>query len=169
MTLQTARRRTALVLACAAGLAACAPSQLGLQAPVARVSELAFKRVGTGELVLLATLDVQNPNGIDLPISNLRFELELMERPFGEGRATQALSTLPARAAVEVPVEITLPTARLAELLRALRQNGDGMLPYRIRGSAGWGSQALTFSFERRGEIDALAALREAIRPLRRP
>lgn len=163
------RRRAVISLACATGLAACSLGPIGLQAPVARITDVTLRRVNAGELVLLATLAVQNPNAVDIPVANLRFELELLERPFGEGRATQTLITLPAHATIEVPVEVTLPAARLPELLRAFRQAGDGMLPYRIRGSAGWGSQALTFSFERRGEIDALGALRDALRPSRRP
>ncbi len=167
-----ARRRALQAMRVGIGLVmlgGCSLGSIGLKAPVAKVSEVSLKRVSASELVLVATLDVRNPNAVAIPIANLQFELDLLDRPFGEGRATQSLITLPADGVIEVPVEITVPTTRLIELLRALRPGSDGLLPYRIRGSAGWGSEALTLSFERRGEIDALAALREALRPWRRP
>ena len=165
-------RRGALLAIAGAGILAftgCSLGSIGLKAPVAKVSEVSLKRVSAAEVVLVATLDVRNPNAVAIPIANLQFELDLLDRPFGEGRATQTVITLPAEGSIDVPVEITVPSTRLIELLRALRPGGDGMLPYRIRGSAGWGSDALTLSFERRGEIDTVAALREALRPWRRP
>lgn len=165
------RRRVLRVLsglvAVAAG--ACAVPPAGLKAPEAKLSEVAFGRGGAGELVLLATLDVRNPNAVDIPLSNVRFELDLFGRPFGEGRATRSAVTLPAQAVASVPVEFSVPAQRIPEMLREVRAGGEGRVPYRLRGSASWGASPLPLSFDRSGEFDAARGLRDALRLPKRP
>lgn len=168
----TVRRRALRALASlpvACALTACTYFPVGMKAPVATVSEVSFSRLRGGDIVLLATLDVRNPNDIEMPLSDLRFELELFQSPFGTGRASGTGFTLPPNGAIGVPIEFTVPAARLAEALRDFRQAGDGLVPYRLRGSLRWGGAPLPLPFERSGQVDALRGLRDALRPGRRP
>ena len=59
-----------------------------------------------------------------------------------------------------------MPTSRLVEILRDLRLDSDSSFPYRLRGSAAWGSSPFPVSFERSGELEALHRLRGILRPL---
>ena len=171
MSLERTRRRALRTLSGlgAAALGACAVAPIGLKAPEAKLSEVAFGRGAAGEVVLLATLDVRNPNAVDIPLSNVRFELDLFGRAFGEGRAVRSAVTLPAQATVSVPIEFSVPAQRIPEMLREVRAGTDGRVPYRLRGSASWGASVVPLSFERSGEVDPARGLRDALRLPKRP
>lgn len=142
---------------------------LGLQAPRIDVASLSIRGIGRDEIRFALVLDAHNPNALDVPLTNLRFDLELLERPFASGGATERTVTLPANATRAVPIEFGVATARLIELLREFRVADGPRLSYRLRGSANWADSPFTIPFERRGEFEALQRLRELMRALTRP
>jgi LEA14-like dessication related protein len=167
-----ARRRLALAAACVAlaagGLAsgcAWAPPP-GMIPPSLSVSEFVIRDVGRDEVRFALTLQAQNPNNYQVPVTDLRFELDLLGRPFASGNAVQRKVVLAPNATQPVPVEFTVPTSRLVAFVRDLSLVELTALSYRLKGSASWGDGVFTIPFERRGEFDVLRKFRDALRPL---
>jgi len=166
-----ARARLRLLAAAGLPLAAAACGVLppiGLQRPKVTVADLSIRSLGLKEIRFALLLDAHNPNGVDVPLSNLRFDLELLGRPFASGAALEPTVTLAAGATRSVPIEFAVPTSRLVELLRELRLPERAPLDYRLHGSANWGRSPFTIPFERRGEFETLQKLREWFEPPRR-
>lgn len=134
-----------------------------LQAPKLALADLSVRDLTTTELRLAATLRVDNPNGVELPLSDLKVELDLFDRPFGSGEATERRFTVPASGWRELPVEFRIPLTQLPALLREAPRGLSGRLPWRLRGRAGWGSAGFPLSFDRQGELDARAVLRRLL------
>jgi LEA14-like dessication related protein len=156
------RRRVACALAAAvafvAGCGALPPA--GLVAPKVSLAGLSLRDVTRDEVGLLLLLEVDNPNGREVPLGNLRFDLDLYGQRFASGTALDALVTLPAAASTQVPVEVKVPWSRLPALTRELRRSG-GRAAYVLRGSASWGTDGIRVPFERKGSLDLPARLLE--------
>jgi len=159
-----------LVVACVSiAAAACGVvPPIGLKPPKVTVADLAIRSLGLSEIRFALVLDAHNPNDVEVPLTNLRFDLELLGRPFASGAALAPSVTLAAGATQAVPIEFTVPTARLLELLRDVGQANRRRLDYRLHGSANWGKSPFSIPFERRGEFETLQKLRELIEPARR-
>lgn len=167
MTNSTRRRLLAAAgtLAATAALAACsALPPLGLQAPRLSFAGLSVPRVGLDEIEFLLTVIADNPNEVDVPLSNLRFELELFGLPFASGAARDQRLTLPGRGTRQVPIAFTMPTSGLLDLVSKARSEGSGRLEYRLAGSANWGDSPFTIPFEKTGDLEALRKLRGLLR-----
>jgi LEA14-like dessication related protein len=134
-----------------------------LKTPRIAVSDVSVRDLGLSELRFAVTVRADNPNDVEIPLSNLKFDLDLLGRPFAQGAADDARLRLPARATREVPIEFTVPTARILDLFAAARSAGLSNLSYRLKGSANWGSSPFSIPFERSGNLDALARLRELL------
>ena len=141
----------------------------GLKSPQVKVGEVSVRRITGTEIGLLVTLDAINPNDLEIPLSNLRVDLDLLGRPFGEGRAVEPKLLLPPKGERPIPVEFTVRTARIVEVMRDLKLGSDSTFPYALRGTANWGASPLPLRFERSGELEALRGLRNLLRPLLRP
>jgi LEA14-like dessication related protein len=162
-TERRARRRVAATLlavaaAFAAGCEALPP--LGLVAPKVSLAGLSIRDVTRDDVGVVVLLEVENPNGRDVPLGNLRFDVDLFGQRFASGAALDALVTLPASASTRVPVEVRVPWNRLPVLARELRRSG-GRADYALRGSATWGADGLRVPFERNGSVDLPARLME--------
>ncbi len=142
---------------------------LGLKAPKLDVASLSIRSIGRDEIRFALVLDAHNPNDVDVPLTNLRFELELLERPFASGAARERTVTLAANGTRAVPIEFSVATARLIELLREFRLADGPRLTYSLRGSANWADSPFTIPFGRRGEFETLQRLRDLMRALMRP
>ena len=142
---------------------------VGLKSPVVTVSDVSVRKIGSGQIDLLVTLEARNPNDVEVPLSNLRFDLDLLGRPFAQGRSSEPTVTLAPNAARSVPIEFSVQTARVIETLRDLRLAGESSFPYQLKGTANWGASPIPLAFERKGEIEALHNLRSVLRPLLRP
>lgn len=134
-----------------------------LKSPKLDISDLSVLKLGLSELRFGLTLRADNPNDVDLPLSNLRFDLELLEQPFATGVVTESKVVIPRRGTKDVPVEFTVPTSRLLDLLKQVPRSDFAKLSYRLRGGAAWGWSGFPLSFEKRGDLDALRSLRELI------
>lgn len=134
-----------------------------LKTPSISVSDIAVRDLGFSELRFAVTVRADNPNDIEIPLSNLKFDLDLLGRPFAQGMTDDARLKLPARAARDVPIEFTVPTTRLLDLLSAARSAGLSNLSYRLKGSANWGVSPFAIPFEKSGNLDALQRLRDLL------
>ena len=67
--------------------------------------------------------------------------------------------TLPARGRQQVPVEFTVPTSRLLDVLERFRSGNWDNFSYRLAGHANWGNTPFGVPFERSGNLDILKRL----------
>lgn len=165
------RRRTWLAGAAAGALApwlaACSVvPPLDLRAPRLEVADLSIVDLGLSQLRFAVVVRADNPNDVDVPLTDLKFDLDLLGRPFASGIAAEPRLVLPRRAVRDVPIEFSVPTARLVDLVGLLTRGGLGNLSYRLRGNATWGSGFFPVAFEKSGDLDVLRRLREVLGPL---
>lgn len=150
------------VAALLAGCHALPPADL--KPPRLAFSDFRIEELGLSEIRFMLAVDAANPNGIAIPLRNIDFGLELLGRPFADGSVLDREVTLPALGTRTIPVEFTVPTARLFELLRSLRSAGPAQWSYRLSGSATWGWSGIALRFDRRGDLDVLRELDELLR-----
>lgn len=168
--------RRALLIAGAVG-AALLPPLLGACAalppgdmipPRVSVIDVSFDQMGLTEIALTVTIDVENPNVYELPLTDLRADLELLGRPIGSGWSREVSSAVPAKGRRTVPMAFTVPTARLLDLVRAFRQADGQRVGYRVAGSARWGDGGRRVPFERTGDLQAWGRVLDGLGPLPR-
>lgn len=163
---QRPSRRTLLALCVVAPLGACGVlPPLNLEAPSVSVSDLSIGDVGLENVRFVLTLDTENRNDVEVPLTDLVFDLDLFGRPFASGRSAQRRITLARNARTAVPIEFSVSTMRLLDLLRDFRIDRDWSAAYRLRGSAAWGSSPFPIRFERTGNLEALRRLGSVLGP----
>lgn len=97
-----------------------------------------------------AVLRLRNPNEFAVPLSGLRYNLELNGRPFGSGSTSKSIE-LPRLGETTVAVESSTNIVQLLTQLGALRQGG---LEYAISGDAFIsGSSDRTVPFKTGGQL----------------
>jgi LEA14-like dessication related protein len=163
------RRRLATLLAI--GLGAAASTACGglvpprnLQPPTLAFSDLSIDSVSAERVRFTVTIATQNPNAIDLPLSNLYFDLAILGQQLAQGKVTDQQFTLPANGSRDVPVALTVATADLRAVLGRMI---SGSLPdtvWELKGTANWGWSPLPIPFQKRGDAAALRRLRELLR-----
>ena len=159
------RQAIACLAVCALStLSACnAFPPLNLKSPTLSFADFQVTQLGLSEIRFLLTVQADNPNEVDIPLSNLKFDLELLDRPFASGAGRDATLVLPARGTRAVPIDFTVPTVRLIDLVKGFRLTDVGSLAYRLKGSANWGSSGFSIPFDRRGDLEGLRKLLELI------
>jgi len=126
---------------------------MGLKPPKIGFAELQLTSVGAQELRFLVHVEAQNPNDVDIPLSNVRFDVLVVGQPVATAAARETMFTLPANTARRIPFEVRVPTQRLAALLAQARAAGAERIDYRISGYATWGSSGLAIPIERAGTL----------------
>lgn len=137
-----------------------------LRTPRLEVADISIRDVGLSELRFAVLVRADNPNDVDIPLTNLSFDLDLLDRPFATGIAAQPRLVLPRLARSDVPIEFTVPTMRLVDMVGQLATGRLSNLSYRLRGRANWGNSFIPIPFEKSGNLDVLRKLREALGPL---
>lgn len=160
------RRRLSLAAAALPALAACSSMMPppDLKTPKLAFGGLSVPRIGLSEVDFLLTVIADNPNDLEVPLSNIRFDLDLFGQAFASGGTREPTLTLPRLGSREVPIEFTVPTSRLVELISRVRRNGVERFEYRLRGSANWGSSPFAIPFEKSGDLEALRQLGKLFR-----
>lgn len=159
------RRRAYLAAAGTALLAGCnALPPADLKPPRLSFADFRVEELGLSEIRFLLAVDTENPNDVEIPLRNVDFALELLGRPFADGKVLEREVTLPALGDRTIPVQFTVPTARLLRLLRSLRSAQPAQWSYRLSGSATWGWSGVALRFERRGDLDVLREIDELLR-----
>ncbi len=136
--------------------------------PRVSVADVSFDQVGLTDIALTVTLELENPNVYELPLTDLRAELELLGRSFGSGWAREVSSVVPAKGRRTVPLAFNVPTTRLVDLLRAFRLGDAQRVGYRLSGSARWGEHGVRVPFERSGDLQAWSRALDGLGPLLR-
>lgn len=130
-----------------------------LQAPEISVGDLALTDIGLDRLKFLVTLETLNPNDVDVPLTNVRLDLTVFDVALAQGALIERQVTLPSRGRQLVPVEFTVPTARLLDVLERFRRGNWDNFNYRLAGHANWGDTPFGVPFERSGNLDILKRL----------
>lgn len=127
-------------------LAGCAGIPAGATVEPPQVTLADIRPIGAGllEQRYEAVLRLRNPNAFDVPLSGLRYTLDLNGQPFGGG-STNDRVTLPRLGETTIAVESATNIVQLLAQLNALRAGG---LTYDLRGDAflsGGGDRSVPF------------------------
>lgn len=159
----------ASLAAALAGLASAACGSLlppsNLKPPSISVSDLAIDSVSAERVRFTVTLATQNPNPVDLPLSNLYFDLAILGRPLALGRVAEQRFTLPANGARELPVAFDVAGADLRAVLGRLFVAPLPETVWELSGTVNWGAWPVPIPFRKRGDASSLRRLRELLLP----
>lgn len=150
-------------LAALAALGACqgALPPASLIAPELRVSRMQLDGLQGGQARIGLTLEARNPNEVDLPLSQVQFEIRLFGLTVGSGRVDEPRFVLPARQTQVLPVTLELTNAALARALRRglsdrIMGNTDSASDWELQGSLRWGSIPVELPFRKQGRLEVL-------------
>jgi LEA14-like dessication related protein len=163
------RRRSAVRVAVAGALAALGGAACGsllppadLKPPSVAFSDLSIDAVNAERVRFTVRIATQNPNPVDLPLSNVYFDLAILGQPLALGRIAEQRFVLPANGARTLPVSFDLATADLrAVLARMLSGAPMPETVWELKGTANWGVSPLPLPFSKRGDARSLGRLRE--------
>lgn len=130
-----------------------------LRPPDVAIADLALTDIGLDRFKFRAALETFNPNDLVVPLTNVRVDLTVLDVKLAEGLVIERRVELPARGRTTIPVEFTVPTARLLDLITRFRTSGWATFDYRLAGSANWGDTPFGVPFERSGNLDVLKRL----------
>ncbi len=166
VTVSLKRRQLALAVAITSGsLAACnAVPPLNLKAPEIGFSDLSVSDVGLSNVKFSVTVDANNINDVDIPLSDTKFELSLMGSSFANGVAKETALLIPKKGKKSIPIEFTVPTSQLIDTIKKLNLKDLSNFTYSLKGSARWGSGPFSIPFERKGDLAALKSLADMLR-----
>jgi LEA14-like dessication related protein len=135
-----------------------------LQPPRIAFMGLSIKEVGLERVRFTVRIEADNPNPVDIPLSDVRFGLAIFGEPLATGAVGEPRVTLPARGRRELPIEFSVASGDVAAVLRRAASGPwpDGV--WELNGTARWGDTGFEIPFQRRGDSDSLRRLRETFR-----
>ena len=147
------------------GLAACQrliPPR-DLKAPELQVSGLRIEGLQRGDARVALTLVAFNPNPVELPLSQVQFDIRLFGQLIGNGRVDEASFVLPAQGARELPVTLNVSGSDLGRALRrglgeriagnSESRGTEAPADWQIAGSLRWGDNPLALEFRKQGRL----------------
>ena len=159
-------RAPALLLAPALVVLGCgALPPRNLKPPVLTFRDLEVRDVGLERVRFNLIVDVNNPNEVDVPVTDLNFVLELNGQETARGAAADRTFVLPASGTRQVPLAFSARTSDLLDVVRRLPGSLQTGLSYRLKGSASWGASGFSIPFDRSGSLDLRGALRRLLPP----
>lgn len=135
-----------------------------LKAPSLSVSGLGVESITRDSLKLRVRLTARNPNTVDMPLSNLRFDVSLMGQRLVHGAVAEETFTLPAQGERDVPVVLAFAGADARDLLIRLMTKGLTEVPWELKGSARWGISPIPLAFEKHGSLGLRTVLDAVMR-----
>lgn len=135
-----------------------------LKAPSIAFSNLSIDSISAERVRFTVRIVTQNPNAVDLPLSNVHADLAILGQPLGLARIDEQRFVLPAKGTKELPVSFDVATADLRSVLARLLSPGP--VPetvWELKGTAQWGVWPIPLPFSRRGDASSLRRLRELI------
>jgi LEA14-like dessication related protein len=163
-------RRRALASSLAAALAGLAASACGallppadLKPPSVAFSDLSIDSVSAERVRFMVRIATQNPNPIDVPLSNVYFDLAILGQPLALGKVAEQRFTLPARGARELPIAFDVATADLRAVIARMLSGPMPETVWELKGTANWGVNPLPLPFSRKGDASSLRRLRELL------
>lgn len=145
-------RFVGLLSALALALGGCALLRDGLEAPGVSLVEIRPLQMGVLEQRFAVKLRVQNANAVPLPISGLRYRLEVDGRDFGRGVSSRALR-IPAYGEEVVELELSTNMLSMLDKLRRWSRNPPDAIPYAIQGELKLDDRVRPFPFRREGTV----------------
>jgi LEA14-like dessication related protein len=137
---------------------------MNLKSPELAFSDLSISEFNFEKVKFVVTVAAQNPNDVDIPLSNMKFDLNLLESPIGTGKALKDIN-LPKNGTTQVPIEFNIGTNQLIGLLKQVSLRDLGRLPYSLKGSANWNNGPFTIPFERKGDLSMLKKYTDRLAP----
>jgi LEA14-like dessication related protein len=138
---------------------------MNLKSPELAFSDLSISDISLEKVKFVVTVAAQNPNDVDIPLSNMKFDLNLMETSVATGAALKDVS-LPKKGSADVPIEFTVGTSQLLGLLKQVNFRDLGKLSYSLKGSAQWNNGPFNIPFERKGDLSMLKKFTDKLGPL---
>lgn len=146
-----ARVAKAGLLAAVVGLAACGTIA---KKPVIDVADVRIADFNRESAQFTVTLRVQNPNNIDIVITDIQAKLSVAETEIGSAEPAQSRYVITASSTVMLPVRVNIELKTLPEALRrSMVALVAGGVPYKIAGNVTTMNGLATVPFEKSGQI----------------
>lgn len=134
-----------------AGLGGCVSPQKVETPSIALQDVKLLNAVGLTQYLQVELL-VSNPNDFDIPLTGLKFGMQMNGQDFAEGLSNQRVD-IPRLGRAVVPVEVTVSVLAILKQIQAI-QKSDG-LDYRVAGTAYLDHPLLpSVDFDRQGKVD---------------
>lgn len=133
-------------------LPGCATLGLRLEPPQILLQQVRVVSMGVFSQEFALKVRVQNPNDLALPVSGLRYTLEIDGREIGSGVSPEPF-TVPALGETDVDLALTTEAVRLVGLLSEWSRTRPGTLPYALCGEVRLKRLPSTLRFEREGSV----------------
>jgi LEA14-like dessication related protein len=129
-----------------------------IKAPNLKVADVRVASLDRDQLVLTVTLDAQNPNSIDLNLSDIQAKISLSGEAVATVNSVQPTVRLPASGTVTVPIRIQIGLQGAPAVIKksavALLTGGLG---YQVKGSVTTFNGLITVPFEKSGTVNPRA------------
>lgn len=139
----------AISMIVAGSLSGCSLLQTVVQSPQVKIEKVRVTDPSLTDATLMFDLDVFNPNGVDLHVDNIDYQLELNGREFAKGEFKDS-TELPSQKSAKVSIPIRVQYNQIFSSLMAAFQKPD--TEYKIQGNAKLGF--LTVPFNETGKIN---------------
>ena len=136
---------------------------VNLKSPDIAFSDVSIGDIGLSKVKFVVTVNAQNTNDVDIPLSDMKFNLALMDSQFATGVGTETNTVIPKKGSKAIPIEFTVGTSQLIDMVRKLNIKDLGNFTYKLNGSAKWGSGPFSVPFERKGDLQALKKLSDML------
>jgi LEA14-like dessication related protein len=134
-----------------AGLGGCVSPQK-VEAPSIALQDVKLLNAVGLTQYLRVELLVSNPNDFDIPLTGLKFGMQMNGQDFAEGLSNKRVD-IPRLGRAVVPVEVTVSVLAILKQIQAV-QKSDG-LDYRVAGTAYLDHLLLpSVDFDRQGKVD---------------
>jgi LEA14-like dessication related protein len=137
---------------------------MNLKSPELAFSDLSVSDFSFEKVKFVVTVAAQNPNDVDIPLSNMKFDMNLLETAVGTGAALKDIN-LPKKGSAQVPIEFNISTTQLLGLLKQVNLRDLAKLSYSLKGSANWNNGPFTIPFERKGDLTMLKKYTDRLAP----
>jgi LEA14-like dessication related protein len=137
---------------------------INLKSPELAFSDLSVSEFNFEKVKFVVTVAAKNTNDVDIPLSNMKFDLNVLETAVGTGAALKDIN-LPKNGAAQVPIEFTMGTSQLIGILKQVNLRDLTRLTYSLKGSANWNNGPFAIPFERKGDLSMLKKYTDRLAP----
>ncbi len=129
-----------------------------IKPPTLQVADVRVASLDREQLVLTVTLNAQNPNSIDLNLSDIQAKISLTGEEVATVNSVQPTVRLPASGTVTVPIRLQIGLQGAPAVIKksaiALLAGGLG---YQVKGSVTTFNGLITVPFEKSGTVNPRA------------
>jgi len=135
-------------------LSACSSIPLSKpQSPTVKLAGIRPTNISLTSQTLELTLNIQNPNGFDLPMESLTFSARFAGESFAQGNTINKV-TIPANGDALLKVKVKTGLGQLAEQFRTMIATDELDLHYDIKGFVKLANWPKTIPINVQGELD---------------